>query len=94
MFAEDPAVFLRDFGLPCVANGVAFTGILDQPDDVLQHAGVNQLSTMYELTVSAASVGAAALRSGVSLTVAGLAYVIRDVMSVDDGAFFHLTLSR
>lgn len=94
MFAETPDVFLRDFGVPCVANAVSFTGVLDQPDDTLQMAGVNVLSTMYQLTVKAADVSAAALASGVTLTANGQAYVVRDVISLDDGAFFHITLSR
>ena len=34
---------MRDFGKPCFANGHAFTGILDAPDDTLNMGGVNVL---------------------------------------------------
>jgi hypothetical protein len=94
VFAENLDVFLRDFGVPCTANGRTFIGILDTPDETLNMAGVNQLSTMYLLTVKTSDVTAAALVSGNSITVNATAYVVRDVMLDDDGALSHLTLSK
>lgn len=94
MFAENPDVFLRDFGVPCVANGQAFTGILDTPDETLNMAGVNMLSTMYTLTVKTSATTAAALASNTAVTANGIAFVVRDVMLEDDGVFTKLTLSR
>ena len=64
MFAENPAVFLRDFGVPCVANGRSFTGILDTPDETMNMVGVNVLSTMYTLLVKTADQAAAGIASG------------------------------
>lgn len=93
-FAETPAVFLADFGVPCVANGRSFTGILDTPDDMLNAAGVNYLSTGYLLTMRTLDATAAGLLSGNTVTVNGVAYVARDVMLVDDGTFTHVNLSK
>lgn len=94
MLVETLDVFLRDMGVPCVAGAYTFTGLFDQPDDQLSAAGINFLSTMYLVTAKAADVNAAGLASGSALTVNGIAYVVRDVMSVDDGAFTNLTLSK
>lgn len=94
--SENLAVFLQDFGVPCSANGGAytFTGILDLPDEVLNMAGVNVLSTMYALLVRSSDVAGAALASNSSITVNGQAFVVRDVLSQFDGAFSLLTLSK
>lgn len=94
MFIESLDVFLRDFGLPCVAGGRNFIGILDTPDETMNMAGVNVLSTMYVCTVKTSDAQAASLVSGVAITVNGTAFVIRDVMLEDDGAFTKLTLSK
>lgn len=94
MFAENTAVFLREFGVPCQCGMYAFKGILNLPDDTLNMAGVNVLSTMYELIVQNSDVLGGSLASGVNITVNGVAYVIRDVLSVDDGVFNHITLSK
>lgn len=93
-FAESPAVFLADFGVPCSANGQSFLAIFDQPDEGLGMAGVNVLSTMYQLTARATDVALAGLASNTSVTVNGSPYVVRDVMALDDGTFCHVTLSR
>lgn len=94
MFAEGLDTFLADFGLPCVANGRSFTGILDTPDETMNMAGVNVLSTMYACTVKTSDVQAAVLVSGNTITVNGQAFVVRDVMLTDDGAFSNLLLSK
>jgi hypothetical protein len=93
-FAENAAVFLRDFGLACQVGSVGFTGILDEPDESLSMAGVNVLSTMYALTCQTSDVALAGIASGTTVTVAGQAYVVRDVIKQDDGAFTQLTLSK
>lgn len=94
MFAENLDVFLREFGLPCTAGASSFTGILDTPDESMSMAGVSVLSTMYELRCKTSDATAAALVSGSGITVNAVAYVVRDVMLEDDGAFTKLTLSR
>lgn len=94
MFAENLDVFLRDFGLTCVAGSRSFSVLLDTPDETMNMAGVNVLSTMYACTAKTSDVQAAALASGSPVTVAGTAYVVRDVVLQDDGAFTKLTLSK
>ena len=94
MLTETPDVFLRDFGVPCTAGGQAFTGILDTPDETLNMAGINLLSTMYTLLIKTASVAAAGITSGVSLVAGGTSFVVRDVVLQDDGLFTSLTLSK
>lgn len=94
MFSENPAVFLRDFGRACTAGAYAFTGILNAPGEVLSLSGVNVISTEYVLEVLSADVQAGAIVSGSSITVAGQAFVVRDVLQVDDGVFSNLTLDR
>lgn len=94
MFSENPDVFLRDFGVPCQAGAYAFTGILNKPDETLNMAGVNVLSTMYLLECKASDVVAGSIASGSAITVNGQSFTVRDVLSVDDGVFNHLTLSK
>lgn len=94
MLTETPDVFLRDFGVPCTAGGVAFTGILDSPDETLNMAGVNVLSTMYTLLIKTASVPLAGITSGCNLVAGTTSFVVRDVMLQDDGLFTMLTLSK
>lgn len=91
---ENLAVFMTDFGVPCSAGAFNFTGILDLPDETLGMAGVNVLSTMYVLQVRTSDVRAASIASNSSVTVNGQAFTVRDVISIDDGAFSHLTLSK
>lgn len=92
--SENPDVFLRDFGVPCVANAQSFTGILDTPDETMNMGGVNVLSTMYTLRCKSASVTAAGIASGTAVTVNGVAFVVRDVILEDDGVFSHLSMSK
>jgi len=94
VFAENPDTFLRDFGVPCVANGQAFTGIFDTPDETMNMAGVNVLSTMYTLLLKTSVTAAIGLVSGNSITVNAAAFVVRDVMLEGDGVFTQLTLSK
>lgn len=94
MFTENTDVFLRDFGVPCSCGAFNFTGILNKPDETLAAAGVNVLSTMYLLECKTVDVVSASIISGSNITVDGQAFVVRDVLSVDDGVFNHLTLSK
>jgi hypothetical protein len=94
MFAENLDVFLREFGLPCSVAAQAFIGILSQPDEQMLMAGVNVMSTMYELTVKSSDVSALTIKSKTVIVVAGINYEVRDVMLLDDGAFTKLTVSK
>lgn len=94
MFAEQPDVFLRDFGVPCTSGGQSFTGILATPDETSSMAGVNVLSTMYTLLIKTSSGSLAGITSGGNLVAGTISFVVRDVMLQDDGLFTLLTLSK
>lgn len=94
MFAENPDVFLQDMGVTCTKGAYSFKGLFDMPDQTMQMAGVNIISTMYQLTCKTSDVTAAAIVSGVAITVAGGTYVVRDVIQQDDGVFSALSLSK
>lgn len=91
---ENLALFFADFGVPCSVGATNFTGILDMPDDTWSAAGVNVQGTGYLLQARTSDIALAAISSGTTVTVGGRAYVVRDVMLIDDGAVTHLTLSK
>jgi len=88
--AEDLTVFLDDFGVSCTAGAVTALGILDMPSQVL--AGEMVLSTDYTLTARAADFGG--LKYGDSITVATVAYQVRETRLIDDGAFVEIGLQK
>lgn len=92
-FAENPDIFLKEFGVPCVFAARTFQGIFDKPDEMMNMAGVNVLSTMYVCIVKTSDVVASVIKSGTTGTVGGVSYAVRDVLMLDDGTFTQLTLS-
>lgn len=89
---EDLDAFLADFGLPCVAGATVFTGLLDQPDEILELARAAVHSREFDLTYRTSAV---TLARGAALTVAGVAYTVREVpRQRDDGAFSRVRLSK
>jgi len=87
---EDLSVFLNDFGVSCTAGAVSALGILDMPTQVL--AGDQILSTDYTLTAKASDFGN--LLYGDAITVAGVAYTVREARLIDDGALVELGLQK
>lgn len=94
MFLENTKVFMADFGVPCTCGAYAFTAILNAPDDTLNMGGVNVLSTMYVLEVRTVDVAGGVLVSGSAVIVNSVPFTVRDVLSIDDAAIVHLTLSK
>lgn len=94
MITENLAAFLQDFGVACTCGTTSFTGLLDMPTDSLNMGGTNVLSDMFVLLVQTSDVHAAGIQTGSSVTVNGTAYVVRDALLQDDGAFSILTLSK
>ena len=91
-FAEDLSVYMADFGSLCVASGVAFRGVLDQPDDVLDFQRGSVHTRSYDLRYITAAVP---LKKGDLLTVEGQAMEVRDApRQLDDGAFSVVRLSK
>jgi hypothetical protein len=91
-FDEDLGAFLEDFGVPCRAGAVNFTGLLDQPDELMQLQRASAHSRQYELTYITTAV---ALTRDQEVTVNGVAYTVREApRQVDDGAFSRALLSK
>lgn len=89
---EDLDAFLADFGVPCMADGVQFLGLLDQPDELVQLQRVSLHSRQYELTYITDRV---ALTRDQAVTVAGQAYTVREApRQLDDGAFSRVLISK
>ena len=88
--SEDLNVFLDDFGVSCTAGVVTALGILDMPSQII--SGDLVLSTDYTLTARAADFGG--LKYGDSITVATIAYQVRETRLIDDGAFVEIGLQK
>lgn len=92
LIVEPLDAYLADFGVVCIAGPITFLGILDQPDELveLQHAGAH--SREHELTYRTTAV---VLVRNQAITVAGVAYTVREApRQIDDGAFSRALLSR
>lgn len=87
---EDLNLFLEDFGVSCTAGAISALGILDMPSQII--SGDMVLSTDYSLTARAADFGG--LKYGDSITVATIAYQVRETRLIDDGAFVEIGLQK
>lgn len=89
---EDLSPYLADFGVavtgPSTSSGL---GILDQPDRIFNDA-VGIISTEYLLTIRTSDFPQ--LKDGDSMTVAGVAYTVREAQKIDDGSFSKVLLSK
>jgi hypothetical protein len=91
-FDEDLEAFLDDFGVPCQAGAVAFTGLLDQPDELVQLQRASAHSRQCQLTYITAAVS---LTRDQAVTVKGAVYTVREApRQIDDGAFSRVLLSK
>ena len=93
--ASDSAVFLADFGVPCVGpapDNVAFVALLDQPDELQLIGEAGAHTRQYALTYATGDV---TLARGQAITVDGLGYTVREApRRRDDGLFTVATLTR
>ena len=87
---QDLSLFLGDFGVSCTAGAITALGILDMPSQIM--AGDMVLSTDYTLTARTADFGG--LSFGDSITVATVAYQVRETRLIDDGAFVEIGLTK
>ena len=91
-FEEDLEAFLEDFGKPCQAGAVAFTALLDQPDELMQLQRASVHSRQYELTYITTAVS---LARDQAVTVNGAPYTVREApRQIDDGAFSRVLLTK
>jgi hypothetical protein len=92
MDGEDLDAFLADFGVPCMAASVAFLGLLDQPDELMQLGRAAASSRQYELTFRSDAV---ALARDAVVLVRGTEHVAREAPhQIGDGAFSRVLLTR
>lgn len=90
MIQEDLTLFLQDFGVSCTAGAVTALGILDMPSQIISDGMV--LTTDYTLTARTADFGG--LIYGDAITVGGVAYQVREVRKLDDGAMVEIGLQK
>lgn len=89
-WTEDPTIFLADFGLSVSSGGVSGLGILDMPGSLT--ADGMAISTDYTLRCEASKFGG--LLYGDLVTVDGQSYEVREVLTVDDGVFCLIQLTK
>ena len=90
MIAEDPAMFLADFGVSVVAGAVTSVGIFDMPGEVIMDNMI--ISTDYSLRVRASEFST--LGYGSAVVVDGGNYTVRESRLLDDGVFLQLSLQK
>jgi len=90
-WTEDPTDFLDDFGVTVTANGTTGLGILDMPGEYVADGRV--ITNEYLLRAEASKFGS--VTYGDSMTVAGVAYEVREApLLVDDGVFCLVLLTK
>ena len=90
-WTEDPTDFLDDFGVTVTANGTTGLGILDMPGEYVADGRV--ITNEYLLRAQTSKFGS--VTYGDSMTVAGVAYEVREApLLVDDGVFCLVLLTK
>ena len=89
-FTEDLDVFLSDFGLAVIRDGVSYKGILEQPDEIVADGLV--MTTDYELTGKTSELGSLVFDDIIS--VDGYNYKVRQARKIDDGKFCTVSLNK
>ena len=89
-FAEDQSVFLADFGLPVVANGVSGLGLYDSPGE---YVGVDGAMMLADPTVRCLASLVEGLQYGDTITVNGLSYNVRENRPLFDGVWHQVFLT-
>ena len=90
MITESLSGFLYDFGVSCTSGATTALGILDMPSQIIANDMV--LSTDYMLTARASDFGN--LVYGDAITVASVAYTVRETRLIDDGSFVEIALQK
>jgi hypothetical protein len=89
-FVEDQSVFLADFALPVVANGVSGLGIYDAPGEYVGDGGVMMLS---DPTVRCLGSLVDGLQYGDAIMVDGRTYTVRENRPLFDGVWNQVFLT-
>lgn len=76
--------------MPVVAGAVSGLGILDMPSEIIADGVI--LTTDYKVTCEASKFGS--LLHGDAITVNSIAYTVRNVSLIDDGAFCEIMMQK
>jgi hypothetical protein len=87
-FVENLSVFFEDFGVTVVAGALTTLAIFDMPDENV--LGDRVQSTEYTIVFPTGALGT--LEYGSAVTVSGVAYKVRQVHQIEDGALQRATL--
>ncbi|MDR3414213.1 MAG: hypothetical protein P4L87_25175 [Formivibrio sp.] len=89
MFCEDMAAFFAD-GVVATFNGVDANVWLNMPD----HSVLGDMQISSEYAIEFVTGALPGIAHGRSITVDGIAYTVREVTKIDDGATSVATLSK
>jgi hypothetical protein len=88
--ADDLATLFGDAGVMATCGADSATVLIDMPDQII--LGEMQVSADYMMTVRSGDLPA--LARGVTVTVDGVDYLVREIRRIDDGALSHVALKR
>ncbi len=89
-FTEDLDTFFNDFKVIVSYKNVNYTGILDQPDEIVADDRI--LTTDYELQVKTDELGSVVFND--EITVDSEKYKVRSVRKIDDGKLSIISLIK
>ena len=89
-FTEDLDTFFSDFKVNVSYKNVNYTGILDQPDEIVADDRI--LTTDYELQVKTDELGSVVFND--EITVDSEKYKVRSVRKIDDGKLSIISLIK
>ena len=89
-FTEDLDTFFNDFKVTVSYKNVNYTGILDQPDEIVADDRI--LTTDYELQVKTDELGSVVFND--EITVDSEKYKVRSVRKIDDGKLSIISLIK
>ena len=89
-FTEDLDAFFNDFKVTVSYKNVNYTGILDQPDEIVADDRI--LTTDYELQVKTDELGSVVFID--EITVDSEKYKVRSVRKIDDGKLSIISLIK
>ena len=89
-FTEDLDTFFNDFKVTVSYKNVNYTGILDQPDEIVADDRI--LTTDYELQVKTNELGSVVFND--EITVDSEKYKVRSVRKIDDGKLSIISLIK
>lgn len=90
-FVEHLDGFFADFGVACAKDAITFTALLDMPEDTV---GLGEVGAIASNPSILYRTDAVSLVYGDTVTVAGTAYRVNEVASVDDGQLTRARIGR